>query len=609
MKATVLGEARVSPCSLDPEIVARIGGGAATVSHKGMLVWGEHCTECAMPACYANCSLYTPRRDLKCRRLDGGLQSLQAGAGKSRVRLMRAAFRRWGKLEAEGRFLTHTGMPTSLLEHADRAISRMLDIPFLPFGIRRSASFAWNRVKARVLRGLSAGRAPDALLVEAVGESAAAIETLLTIRNSGAKASTFYQTQLTIAPGYNRHVIAAADIARHIDTGADILLSIEPMSSLDRPAILFGAVDFVCFGAPPVGAKRPSVKCVVWDLDNTLWRGTLVEDGPEGLTVDLRVADLIAALDERGILNSIASKNSLDQVEPILRAAGLWDYFLYPQVHWGPKSVSIAAIAESLNFGRDTLVFIDDQPFERDEVAAAFPEVQTFDHNAIGTLLSGARFDVPRTEEGRRRRQMYKEDEVRQQARHRTDADFLGFLRACNIVLTVSDLSAANIERVFELTERTNQLNYVGRRVSYSDLESLLREGALRGLVLSVADRYGEYGIVGFAMLDVRRWTVDSFFMSCRVQRKKIDHAFFDLLRRHAVRIAGLGLSIAYKPGKRNEPSRVVLEDEMHLRWRPDGEMRLYDVEATLPVVESDIVTVEDHSSLKAIAGEASDAA
>jgi FkbH-like protein len=199
---------------------------------------------------------------------------------------------------------------------------------------------------------------------------------------------------------------------------------------------------------------------------------------------------------------------------------------------------------------------------------------------------------------------MYKQEEARQLASRQGQSDFLGFLRACDIVLTVNDLSPANMTRVFELTERTNQLNYVARKMSRLELEALERwEGGLRGLVLSVVDRYGDYGIVGFALVDMASWSVESFFMSCRVQRKKVDHAFFDLLRRHAARAGRSRYAIAYRPSKRNEPSRVVLEDEMRLPWHAgEDNMRYFDVDTASAIVEADIVRVEDRSSLTASA-------
>src|SRR5262245_6438166 len=109
------------------------------------------------------------------------------------------------------------------------------------------------------------------------------------------------------------------------------------------------------------------IKCVVWDLDNTLWHGALIEDGYVRLKDN--VVGIIKTLDSRGILQSIASKNDYDQALDQLRRFGLAEYFLYPQINWNTKSSSIKVISSSINIGLDAVGFIDDQEFERDEVA------------------------------------------------------------------------------------------------------------------------------------------------------------------------------------------------------------------------------------------------
>ena len=128
-----------------------------------------------------------------------------------------------------------------------------------------------------------------------------------------------------------------------------------------------------------------TIKCIVWDLDNTLWDGVLLEDN----TVSLRanVATIIEALDSRGILQSIASKNEATRAIQKLREFGLLDYFLYPQINWNSKVSSLKVIAQSINVGLDSIAFIDDQPFEREEVSFSLPEVLCIDAIKVDSLL------------------------------------------------------------------------------------------------------------------------------------------------------------------------------------------------------------------------------
>ena len=114
----------------------------------------------------------------------------------------------------------------------------------------------------------------------------------------------------------------------------------------------------------------------MWDLDHTLWNGILVEDGAEQIQLRDGIVDVVKELDRRGILQSVASKNNHEDAIAALEKLGIAEYFLHPQIHWQPKSKSIGAIAEALNIGVDTLMFVDDQEFERREVASAWPEVR-----------------------------------------------------------------------------------------------------------------------------------------------------------------------------------------------------------------------------------------
>ena len=145
-------------------------------------------------------------------------------------------------------------------------------------------------------------------------------------------------------------------------------------------------------------------KCVVWDLDDTLWSGTLLEQ--DRLTLRPEVERVLRELDSRGILHSIASKNDRATAMAKLTELGIAQYFLYPQISWNAKSVGLAEIRDRLNIGMDTILFIDDQAFERDEVRSVHPELTILDAAADpASLLTLPRL-MPRfiTEDSARRR-------------------------------------------------------------------------------------------------------------------------------------------------------------------------------------------------------------
>jgi FkbH-like protein len=308
-------------------------------------------------------------------------------------------------------------------------------------------------------------------------------------------------------------------------------------------------------------APTKTIKCVVWDLDNTLWDGMLLEDGANGVLLRERVLDVIRATDERGILHSIASKNNEADVLPLLRELGIEEYFLFPQIAWTPKSESIRRIAKRLNIGLDAMVFVDDQAFEIAEVRAALPEVTIVDATRCKEIVQRAECQVPVTEESRRRRQMYRVQQEREAELDGYDGDYLGFLRACGMLVTMGPLGEENLRRVYELAQRTNQMNFSGNRYKEDELREILRLDELRGLVISCRDRFGDYGIVGFAVLDTEKPCLVDLMFSCRVQAKRVEHAVLTFLLQRFAANGERDFFAKYRRTDRNAAAGKVFEE------------------------------------------------
>ncbi|MEI9928887.1 MAG: HAD-IIIC family phosphatase [Sphingomonas sp.] len=189
-------------------------------------------------------------------------------------------------------------------------------------------------------------------------------------------------------------------------------------------------------GPAAVSARRAPLKCIVWDLDETLWRGTLLEGGADAPAPGVEA--VIRALDARGILQSIASKNDHDVAWAQVEALGLAEYFLFPQIGWWSKVKSIETIAERLGIGLDAIAFIDDQPAERDEVAYFLPQVFVVDPARLPTLLEEPSL-MPRfvTSESRRRRAMYRADIERKEAEEQHDGPRDAFLATLGMRMTI----------------------------------------------------------------------------------------------------------------------------------------------------------------------------
>lgn len=261
-----------------------------------------------------------------------------------------------------------------------------------------------------------------------------------------------------------------------------------------------------------------TVKCLVWDLDQTLWRGVLLEDGQVTLADGIR--EVIVELDRRGILQSVASRNDHDYAWGWLVKLGVADYFVLPQIGWGRKSDAVRAVADRLGFAHHTIAFIDDQPAERAEVAHYLPEVRCYPAEDAGTLTARAEFTPPAiTVDSVRRRAMY-------QAGFRRDAErasFTGpdeeFLRTLDLQMVIYRAAADDLARAAELTVRTSQMNATGVHYPEAKLRALLADPDHEVLVATLDDRFGPHGVVGLVLLAryPAVWHLKLLATSCRV--------------------------------------------------------------------------------------------
>ena len=298
--------------------------------------------------------------------------------------------------------------------------------------------------------------------------------------------------------------------------------------------------------------ERKTMKLLVWDLDNTLWEGTLLEGDRlrirEGLVATLK------ALDERGILHSVASKNDHDLAMAKLKEVGLDEYFLYPQVNWNSKAANIRTIVESLNIGMDTVAFIDDEPFEREEVKHTLPEVLTIDARELEGLSARPEFNpLFITDDSARRRKMYRADIDRKRA----EGEFVGpseeFLATLEMEFTIAPAQEEDLKRAEELTVRTHQLNTTGYTYSLAELDILRQSLDHLLLVATLDDRFGTYGKIGLALIEkaTEAWTIKLFLMSCRVMSRGVGTVFMNHILNLA-REAGVQLHAEFLSNDRN---------------------------------------------------------
>lgn len=285
------------------------------------------------------------------------------------------------------------------------------------------------------------------------------------------------------------------------------------------------------------------VKLVVFDLDNTLWRGQLVEHyqpetkWPYSDGWPLGIWETIHHLTRRGIAVSIASKNDEmlvinkwdDAIQPKFIK---YSDFLQPKINWSPKAENIKELMAELSLTAASVVFVDDNPVERESVKAAFPSIRT-----IGTdpfvvrriLLWSPETQLPiRSDESKHRKVLLKKQIDREVSKGQMSrTDFLNSLNSTVKMWEINDVTHASFSRALELVNKTNQFNTTGRRWTFEECKAFISTQG-RIYAFSVNDRYADYGTVG--VLFTNGFEIVQFVMSCRVLGMDVETAVLSKL-------------------------------------------------------------------------------
>ncbi|MCE2486510.1 MAG: hypothetical protein J4F42_13425 [Desulfurellaceae bacterium] len=263
---------------------------------------------------------------------------------------------------------------------------------------------------------------------------------------------------------------------------------------------------------------------MVWDLDQTLWSGVLLEGDVPVLRPGVRT--IIEALDRRGILHSIASQGDHALALSALRTLGLEDYFLAPQIDLlRDKAEKIATVAATLNLQLEHLAFIDDSAYQRALVTHSFPAVAVFDARQAVELPSLPGFRVQEsTTESRSRRRLYQAELQRQTAQKTWTGSRLDFLQSCQIQIVLRPARRQDVGRIGELLARTHRLNASMSTYSRQTLNGLIDAGAYRVTVAQLSDRFGDQGLVGVLILgqESDQWEIETLLVSCRVMGRGV---------------------------------------------------------------------------------------
>ncbi|MDR0305724.1 MAG: HAD-IIIC family phosphatase [Chitinispirillales bacterium] len=550
-----------------------------------LFYWREHCLECAPPECYKSCTFFEARRDKRCVRAAYGIYPNTALKGYlgfgADVR-----FKKWAKLGTNLYPAVFSPVQLRKFQNIDRFTSKIINTVFRVTNFfnpldrmnikfhnpQRQLFKIQTYLRERLLRKISSPSPetflPDCLVIECY--SFEELSFNLVIEYNGGE--FIYRDSVKVSKGHNYFEISAEKFSG-INSGESSMI-VYPENNLEA-RVVFTWLDFIKKretsgkSSPPVkpasqNGAASKVKCVAWDLDNTMWNGTLVDSSSREISIGEDRVKLIKQLDERGIIQTVVSKNDYQEAWAVLEKHEIAGYFVYPAINWGPKSENLRSCAQAININLDTFALIDDSAFERAEVQSALPQVRVYTDEQISELLNYPEFDVPVTEESRNRRKSYLVQMQREKVQEQHRGDYRSFLKECRMQLTLfCPKEEKHLLRCLELIQRSNQLNLSCRRYSEKQFRELISSNGIFCVALHCKDKFGDYGTVGFASIDERGAVpkITDLVISCRAAKKLVEHTFIEWLGKKEKARGWRCLETTFVKTKKNGPLGKVFEE------------------------------------------------
>jgi len=332
-------------------------------------------------------------------------------------------------------------------------------------------------------------------------------------------------------------------------------------------------------------AKFPKAKVIVLDADNTLWGGIVGEDGPTGIALGpdypgnafVAFQRRILALQARGYILAMCSKNNLEDVHQILDSHPhqilRQDHFASLRVNWQSKPENLKSLAEELNLGLDSFIFVDDSDYECAAVRHALPEIEVIQVPSKPIDIPYCLDRVARLEilsltvEDQAKTELYAQERRRRELKGSLDSSADGlrdYLQSLDMAMTISIDDLSNVARLSQMTQKTNQFNLTTRRYDESEIHRFVQSGDWLVAHFSLADIFGDSGIVGLAILNLNekpRARLDTFLMSCRVIGREAETAFLRSLMEHLRQKDFVDLEAEYLPTQKNKLVETFLPD------------------------------------------------
>lgn len=330
-----------------------------------------------------------------------------------------------------------------------------------------------------------------------------------------------------------------------------------------------------------LAARRPPKKCILLDADNTLWGGVIGEEGLEGIAIGTEFPGSayrdfqrqLLHLRSRGVMLAIVSKNNEEDVWTVFdRHGGMLlkrEHISAWAISWKPKVEAIPLIAQKLNIGSDSFVFIDDNPLEIACMRQRFPEVDCVllpDEPAaiVPTIQELRYFDTLQVTQEDRQRATMMQAEAARNALGATILTHEEFQRALELKVSLSPSSPDELGRVTQLINKTNQFNLTTIRRSLDEVRTLAESARYTLYSVRVSDKFGDYGLTGVLIIDTqdpKNWKIDTLLLSCRVLGRGVENEVFSALAEYARNAGATAISARYLPTSKNEPAKSYLAD------------------------------------------------
>jgi len=281
-------------------------------------------------------------------------------------------------------------------------------------------------------------------------------------------------------------------------------------------------------------------KALILDCDNTLWKGVLGEDGFDNIKIYCEIQYLILHLAKKGVIICLCSKNNPQDVDNVLENHPDMilrdEHIIVKKVNWNDKVSNLKSIAQDLNIGLDSLVFIDDSSFEIELIKKELPAIQTFqvprkeyEYGLMMREVSNLFYSLSQTKEDVQKVKIYKEQLQRSEDKERI-GNIEDYLRSLSLVITVHVDDLSQVSRIAQMTQKTNQFNLTTKRYTENDIKRLIEDEFKTVISISVNDKYGDSGVTGLAILDSDKSAIDTMLLSCRVLGRNIEYKFMDII-------------------------------------------------------------------------------